>query len=144
MNRQLNQYKKVNVSTMKRGKIVVMLYTGAITFLNKAKMFIEKKNYSQKNKFIVKSQNIIDELNYSLDMEKGKEISKNLRSLYNFMNRHLIKANIGNDPKKIDDVIKMLTELRDAFNTIITDPKYSEAQQINKKELTKNAIRKYV
>ena len=144
MNRQLNQYQKVNVSTMKRGKIVVMLYTGAITFLNKAKINIEKKNFPQKNKFIVKSQNIIDELNYSLDMEKGKEISKNLRSLYNFMNRHLIKANIGNDSKKIDDVIKMLTELRDAFNTIITDPQYSEAQQINKKELTKNAIKKYV
>ena len=144
MNRQLNQYQKVNVSTMKRGKIVVMLYTGAITFLNKAKLYIEKKNYIQKNKFIVKSQKIIDELNYSLDMEKGKEISKNLRSLYNFMNRHLIKANIGNDPKKIDDVIKMLTELRDAFNTIITDPQYSEAQQINKKELTENAIKKYV
>ncbi len=144
MNRQLNQYKKVNVSTMKRGKIVVMLYTGAITFLNKAKFYIEKKDYIQKNKFIIKSQNIIDELNFSLDMEKGKEISKNLRALYNFMNRHLIKANIGNDTKKIDDVIKMLTELRDAFNTIITDPQYYEAQQINKKELTENAIRKYV
>ncbi|MCD4651174.1 MAG: flagellar protein FliS, partial [Candidatus Cloacimonetes bacterium] len=52
MSNRFQTYKQVNVNTMNRGKIVVMLFSGAITFLSKAKMFADKKDYYQKGKFI--------------------------------------------------------------------------------------------
>jgi flagellar protein FliS len=144
MDSRHNTYREVNVNTMNRGKIVVMLFSGAINFLNKAKEYIEQKDYFQKGKFINKAQNIIDELNYSLDMERGREISKNLRSIYLFLTRHLTQASIKNDPQMIAGAIKILTDLKSAFEEIVNNPKYEEARAINKKNVVQNSIRKLV
>lgn len=46
------------------------------------------------NHYILKTEAIIEELNYSLDMEKGGEIAKNLRSLYDFIMERLLTANV--------------------------------------------------
>eukprot|EP00828_Plagiopyla_frontata_P026879 TRINITY_DN35032_c0_g1_i1.p3 TRINITY_DN35032_c0_g1~~TRINITY_DN35032_c0_g1_i1.p3 ORF type:complete len:171 (-),score=14.15 TRINITY_DN35032_c0_g1_i1:146-658(-) len=144
MNNQLQTYKKVNINTMNRGKIVVMLYGGGITFLKKAKKAINEKDYYQKGKFIQKALDIVNELNISLDMEKGEDVAKNLRQIYLFLNRYLNKASIKNDPKMLDDVIEIFTSLKSAFEEIISRPEYSEAQLINKKEQAQNAVRRYV
>lgn len=144
MNNQLQTYKKVNINTMNRGKIVVMLYGGGITFLKKAKKAISEKDYYQKGKFIQKALDIVNELNISLDMEKGEDVAKNLRQIYLFLNRYLNKASIKNDPKMLDDVIEIFTSLKSAFEEIISRPEYSEAQLINKKEQVQNAVRRYV
>ncbi|PID27498.1 MAG: flagellar export chaperone FliS [Candidatus Cloacimonadota bacterium] len=144
MNNRFQTYKKVNVQTTNRGKIVVMLYSGAITFLKKAIKASENNNFYDKGRFINKTQDIIDELNYSLDMEKGKEISKNLRSIYIFLTKYLSQANIKNDPEMIKKVIDILESLKTAFEEIITNPKYEEAQKINKREQTQHSIRRFV
>ncbi|MEA1973877.1 MAG: flagellar export chaperone FliS [Candidatus Cloacimonadota bacterium] len=144
MQNHLNTYKQINVNTTNRGKIVVMLFSGAITFLNKAKVYANQKDYYNKGKFITKAQKIIDELNISLDMKKGKDISQNLRSLYIFLGKYLNKANIKNNPQMIDECIKILNVLKESFDEIVTNPKYKEAQSIKKRELLQNSIRRYV
>lgn len=144
MDTRFQSYQQVNVNTMNRGKIVVMLYSGAITFLTKAKMFAQKKDFVQKGKFITKAQHIIDELNYSLDMQKGQEIAKNLRSVYLFISRYLVQANLKNDPDMIDRVIKILETLKSAFDEIVSNPKYAEALAVCKQEVTQHAIKRVV
>lgn len=144
MDARLQTYQKINVNTMNRGKIVVMLFSGAITFLSKAQTFARKKDYVQKGKYISKAQSIIDELNYSLDMQKGMEIAKNLRSLYLFLSRYLVQANTKNDPEMIQRAIKILETLKSAFDEIVNNPKYEEAQTINKRKMTENSIRRLV
>ena len=87
MDNRYHQYRQVEVNTTNRGKIIVMLYSGAITFLNKSKLYMEKKDYENKGKYLTKALNIIEELNVSLDLQKGGEIAKNLKSLYLFIDR---------------------------------------------------------
>jgi flagellar protein FliS len=144
MDSRYHAYQAVNITTMNRGKIVVMLFSGAISFLGKARMAIEKKDHFTKGKYITKAQNIIDELNFSLDMQKGQEISKNLRSIYVFLSRYLTTANIKSDPAMLDRVMQILETLKSAFEEIVNNPKYEDAQVLNRQEQTQNSIRRLV
>ncbi len=144
MDNRYQAYRQVEVNTSNRGKIVVMLFSGAVTFLNKAKLSMEKNDFVNKGKFIIKAQNIIDELNYSLDMDKGKDISKNLRSIYIFLNRYLSQANVQCKPEMLDKAISILSSLKSAFEEIISNPEYSEAQEIKNKDQVQHSIGKIV
>ncbi len=144
MNNHLQTYKQINVSTTNRGKIIVMLYGGAITFLNKSKGFIEKEDFYQKGKFINKSLDIINELNICLDMDKGADVATNLRQIYLFLSRYINKASIQNDAKMLDNAIGILATLKSAFEEIISKPEYQEAQMISKKEQAQNIVQRYI
>lgn len=144
MNSQFQAYKQVNINTMNRGKIVIMLFTGAITFLNKAKLHMESRNYFEKGRFINKALDVINELNVSLDLERGQDIAKNLRKIYTFATRYVNEASIKNDPQMIDSVINILNTLKSAFEEIVNNPEHQEAQVINKQQTAQNVIRRYV
>ena len=87
-------YQDNAVSTQSKGRLIVMLYDGAIKFMKLAIMEMEKKNYEAKGRYINKALDIINELNVVLDMDAGGEIAGNLRKLYIFMNNRLSQANI--------------------------------------------------
>lgn len=112
-------YQENAITTQSRGKVVVLLYEGAIKFLTKAAIEIENGNASRKGYFINKGLDIIDELNSALDMEAGGEIAANLRSLYTFMTRQLNKANLDQDAKMVREVIKLLEDLNGAWKQIV-------------------------
>jgi len=111
-------YKETSVSTQNKGRLIVMLYDGAIKFMNLAIKELEAKNYEAKGRYIGRAQSIIDELNSVLDMEAGGEIAQNLRKLYNFMHRRLSEANTKRDPQMIRDVIAIIQELNQGWKTI--------------------------
>ena len=113
-----NVYKQNVIGTQSRGRLVVMLYDGAIKFLKQAVEEIDNGDYASKGRHIAKAQDILFELNTILDVEKGGEIAQNLRSLYNFMQRHLSEANIQKDPKMIREVISLLEELNQGWKAI--------------------------
>lgn len=118
-----HQYKQTEVSTADRGRLVILLYEGAINFLKKAESCIRKGNIEEKCNNINRAQDIIQELSNSLKMDEGREIAGNLRSLYLFMDRHLVKAKINRDgAKKINEVITMLSSLYGAWVEIRTKP----------------------
>lgn len=144
MDNRFQAYRQVDINTTNRGKIVVMLFSGAITFLNKAKIHMNNNDFVNKGKYIIKAQNIIDELNYSLDMEKGQEISKNLRLIYTFLNRYLSQANVQCKPEMLDKAIIILEKFKNAFDEIANNPEYSEAKEIKNKEQVENSIRKLI
>jgi flagellar protein FliS len=114
----LDVYKDTAISTQNSGKLIVMLYDGAIKFLKQAIIHMEDKDYLAKGKCISRAQDIIDELNTVLDMDSGGEVAQSLRSLYNFMVRHLSDANIKCDPSKCQDVIGLLEDLNESWRAI--------------------------
>jgi len=118
-----NQYRQIEISTADRGRLVVLLYEGAISFLRKAKNDVQESNIEAKCNNITRAQDIIQELNNSLKMDEGGEIAGNLRSLYFFMERYLVKAKIERDGiKKMDEVIAMLSSLCDVWVEILAKP----------------------
>jgi flagellar protein FliS len=114
----LEAYTDNQVTTQNKGRLIVMLYEGAIKFLKLAIIEMESGNYQAKGHYINKARDIINELNAVLDMQVGGEIATNLRKLYLFMNNHLSQANIKKDPEMIRHVIRLLEELKESFKAI--------------------------
>ncbi len=114
----IGAYQETAVSTQSRGRLIVMLYDGAIKFLKLAIQELETGNYAGKGQYINRAQDIISELNAVLNMEAGGEIAQNLRKLYSFMSRHLNQANMKRDPNMIQEVIGLLEELNQSWKAI--------------------------
>ena len=114
----IHAYQDTATTTQGRGRLIVMLYEGAVKFLKLAIKEAEVENFEGKGKYISKAQDIITELNAVLDMEAGGEIAENLRKLYFFMNDRLSKANGKNDPEMIREVITLLEELNQGWKAI--------------------------
>lgn len=122
-----HQYKQINVNTADRGKLVVLLYEGAINFLKKARNGSQQGNIEEKSNNINRAQAIIQELNNSLKTDENREIAGNLRSLYVFMEKHLVMAKIKKDgTEKIDEVISMLNSLCEAWVEISKKPEVKQ------------------
>jgi flagellar protein FliS len=115
----ITQYEEEAITTQSRGQLIVMLYEGAIRFLRQAVIAIEAEDIRKKNSCISRAQDIIFELNTILDMETGGTIAHNLRTLYNFIWGHLMKANMSNDVRGIQDVIGLLNELLQGWKGIV-------------------------
>jgi flagellar protein FliS len=114
----LSAYQDTSVSTQNNGRLIVMLYDGAIKFLRLAIKEMEADNHEAKAKYINKAVDIINELNTILDLEAGGEIANNLRQLYCFMTRHITQANIKKDPQALQEVITILEELNQGWKAI--------------------------
>lgn len=111
-------YQQNEVLTASRGKLLLMLYDGAIKFLRFSKVAIDEANIENTNKYLCKVQDIISELMVSLDMKY--EISKSLYALYDYMKYRLIQANIKKDKAMVDEVLGMLVELRETWEKAMT------------------------
>jgi len=111
-------YKDAGVTTQSKGRLIVLLYDGAIKFMKLAIKELEAGNYEAKGQYITRAQDIINELNAVLDTEAGGEVAANLRKLYCFMNNRLSKANIKRDPQMIREVITLTEELNQGWKAI--------------------------
>ncbi|MCX5633828.1 MAG: flagellar export chaperone FliS [Phycisphaerae bacterium] len=114
----IETYQENTITTQNQGRLVVMLYEGAIKFLKLAIPEMKTGNIEAKSKYLNKAEDIINELNTVLDMEAGSEIATNLRALYMFMLRNLHEANAKQDSGKIEEVIKLLEELNQSWRAI--------------------------
>lgn len=98
--------------------LIVMLYEGAIVALRKAQVEIGCSNYIEKGRLIGKGLDIINGLDTCLNLEKGGEVSGNLRDLYLYMKHRLGVANLKNDAEILEEVIKLLEELGGAWKQL--------------------------
>ncbi len=113
----LNKYKQSSISTATPEELTLMLYDGAIKFMNIGKYNIEKKELEKAHNSLVRAQDIIAELNYSLDMKYS--ISEELRELYDFVMAKLIDGNINKDIEAIEQALSITLEMRDTWKEVI-------------------------
>ena len=118
----VNAYKEIQIKTANQIRLIVMLYDGAIRHLNLALDALAEghRRYDEVNSHVIAAQDILSELTASLDFEKGGVLAKNLFSLYSFMNRRLLEANLNKDAAPIAEVKKHLGELRESWDEIST------------------------
>lgn len=114
-------YQDNAVTTQSKGRLIVLLYDGAIKFMKLAIKELEAGNQQAKGQYINKARDIINELNAVLDLNAGGEIAVNLRKLYCFMNNRLSEANIKCDPQMIHEVIALMEELNQSWKAIVTN-----------------------
>lgn len=122
-------YKKVATQTASPGQLVLMLFDGAIRFLEQA---LGGFDYDDPGEFnltinnnIQRAQAIVDELNNSLDMARGGEFAQRLRGLYNYLDRRLDESNRSKTPDGIRECVERLGVIRGAWAEMLsgnTDP----------------------
>ncbi|SJZ44063.1 flagellar export chaperone FliS [Selenihalanaerobacter shriftii] len=131
-NNPYQKYQNTQVETSNQEKLVLMLYNGALKFVKQAKQGLKNNDYQVTNNCLIRTQNIINELMITLDMEQGGEIAQNLESLYDYMNRRLIEANINKSIEPMDEVINMLEELSDTWKQAMQNLK--KERKVQKKQ----------
>jgi flagellar protein FliS len=122
MQKAAHAYLQTQVTTTTQGELLLLLYDGAIKFLTQAKDKIAERDYAGKGILISKALDIVNELDASLNMEKGGELAQNLHKLYFYCSTRLLNANLKMDVAFIDEVIKILSGLRGAYGQIVNTP----------------------
>jgi len=109
-----HRYQQVQIEGADEGALVLMLYDGALRFLEKGHQAMKEKDYHKAYMEIIRVERILNELMSCLNLEAG-EIAHNLMKLYEFMEWRLILANRDKDPQGLVEVSKLLGSLRDAW-----------------------------
>ncbi len=100
-------------------QLVLLLFDGAIDAVADARQRMEERDIAGKGASVGKAIRIIGEgLVAALDMERGGQIAINLRSLYEYMLRRLVEANLHNRQEILGEVMSLLHELRGAWAQI--------------------------
>ena len=112
-----NAYRENSILTASPEQLVVMLYDGAGRFLRQAEGSMIDGSWLQASEKLSRAEAIIDELLATLDMDAG-EVADRLQSIYVFCKTRLIEARIERDPVRVDQVARLLGELREAWSQV--------------------------
>ena len=105
------QYKNNKVMSASGPELTLMLYDGAIMFLNVADFAIEKKDIGKAHQNIIKTEKIIDYLRNTLDMKYP--VAQDFENMYSYIARRLVEANIGKDREIIAEINEHMHAIRD-------------------------------
>lgn len=106
-----------SIYTASPSELTLMLYNGAIKFCNLALEGFEKKSIQDINNNLIKAQNIIEELQITLDDKY--EVSKEIRPLYEYISRLLCEANISKEKEKVIEAKELICQFRDLWKEVI-------------------------
>lgn len=118
----LNAYTQVGVASVGDSdphKLILLLFEGAIKSVARARLAMSKGEIAAKCESISKAMAIIQEgLQLSLDVKAGGEIAENLNALYEYMCHRLLMANLKNQIEPLDEVGRLLVDLKNSWAQI--------------------------
>ncbi|MBT6716264.1 MAG: flagellar export chaperone FliS [Nitrospina sp.] len=113
-----DQYRRNQISTSSQGRLILMMYEGAIKFTTLAAESMAKGDAANQGKYIQKAHDIVNELSLALDFKKGGDVAPRLESLYQFALSQLTLANIKSDKKPLQAVLNILNPLLEAWTQL--------------------------
>ena len=118
-NRYAQAYRTASVETASPAKITLMLFDGALGFLDRALSGFDQPSLTVRNETIsnnvVKTQRILNELRASLNHDAGGDLPRTLDRLYNYMDGQLRTANFKKDPAPILLTKELLGKVRSGW-----------------------------
>ena len=113
----MGTYTQVDVETASQGKLIVMLFNGAIKRAEEAKRQLQKRKNDGVHNNLIRAQDIIGELRGALNMKAGT-IAANLDRIYEYLQHLLVTANIKKDAAPIDECVGLMTTVRDMWEEL--------------------------
>lgn len=107
------QYQVNSINSAGKGELTLILYDGAVKFIKQGIKFLEEAKIQNAHNTIIKAQEIINHLSETLDMEY--EISGRLTSLYEYINRRLVEANLKKDKLILGEALGLVADLREVW-----------------------------
>lgn len=115
-------YLQTHVQSRSPLELVVLLYDGAIRSLGQARDAMSSGDLVAKRDAMSRGLAILSELQSMLNMEAGGEIAERLDALYTYLNGRCLDANATRDPAGLDETLRLLTMLRDAWADVAVQP----------------------
>lgn len=122
-----NTYKEVTIKTASQGKLIDMLFDGAIKRAEEAIKYIENNNVELVHKNLIRAQEIITELRTALNMEIGGDLAKNIDRIYEYIHYLLVQGNLKKNTAPIKESIEYMKVMKDTWK---------EAFEIYQKEIS--------
>ncbi len=116
-------YNKTCIETAGKLDLVIMCYEKVIQCLKQARDHFINQEIEQKAIKLQKALDIINELQSCLNLEKGGQIARNLDSIYTYLSKRILLGDIHGDITAFDEGIRILTELKDAWDQVATECK---------------------
>lgn len=134
LQQKMNAYTRVDVETASQGKLIVMLFNGAIKRAEEAKRQMERGDRQSVHNNLIRAQEIMAELRGALNMKAG-DVASNLDRIYEYFQHLLITGNVRKDPQPVSDAIDMMSEMRDTwaelFDRLAREDQSRKAPSIN-------------
>jgi flagellar secretion chaperone FliS len=119
--RQSVAYRDREIQTASPGRLVVLVFDCALSNLLRARRAVQSGSIEQRVDAVGKAREAIMELLVTLNVDQGGAIARNLQSLYAFILAELVDVARRPDGARLETIIKMVSELRAAFETIAVD-----------------------
>ncbi len=126
--RQLQAYKRHQVTTTDSATALLLLYQGTIDSLNRAQASMAANDMADKGREILRANDIINQFLISLDYESGGELINNLEALYLYMLEQILLANVKNDPAPLIVVVSLLSTLKSGWEEAIATQRKQVAE----------------
>ena len=119
-------YRRVDVETASQGRLIVMLFNGAIRQAVEAQRQIEAGKGTGAHQYLIQAQEIISELRSALNLDAG-EVAYNLDRSYEYFHHLLVTANIKKAIEPIEECVGLMTSMRDTWEELFRDVEREEA-----------------
>ena len=116
--RATKQYQQAQTLTVTPGQLVVLMYDGVLRFARRARLALADGKYEAAHNALCRTQDIIAELDATLDDSAGA-IATNLHRLYDYCNRRLIEANVSKNADLVGEVIMHFEPLLEAWRVAV-------------------------
>ncbi len=111
-----DRYLETRILSATPDQLVVILYDHLLTQLQRTRLAIEIGKDDVRLTALDRARAAVGELTLTLDMEKGGAIAAQLEGLYAFLLSELVDMGMYPDEGRLDRVVAMVQELRDAFD----------------------------
>ena len=139
----LNEYTRINIQTDIESaspyRLIQMLMEGALSRISMAKAYIKQKQIAKKGEAISSAILIIGGLRDSLDHDAGGELAGNLEDLYEYMTNRLLTANLENDIEALDEVRRLLLQVKVAWDGIGSTPEATQVMDKGNNQTVSNS-----
>jgi flagellar protein FliS len=118
MNNQLKTYQQMHISGLNQQELIVLLYSGALRFIEDGKDLLKTKDVPRIHEKLDKARNIFIHLLATLNMEKGGELAQKLSALYAFFIEKITVANVTKSATELDEIIPLIKEIKESWEKI--------------------------
>jgi flagellar protein FliS len=116
VNNSIKKYVNNSFLTRTPELLTLDLYDGCVRFLRVALDGFNEESYEKISNNLIRAGAIVDELNGTLNFEKGGDIAVNLRKLYRFVDHSITMSNVKKDRQKAEDALKIMQMMRDTWS----------------------------
>ncbi len=121
MNKIKKAYRQSQLEGMSPGRITLMLFDGALGFIEAAREASLKGDVPFRGDRASRALAIIGELQATLNMEEGGDVASNLMRLYDYLIREILKANLRDDPELFAHLSQVLGEIRTGWEQMLEE-----------------------